>query len=93
MVDLNKLDPAALSAAMRGGTDSWGEWSSSTEHVRYAQSVQTRRRCRCGCKTRVTYLGMANGISLTEGCELTMNRWVLTGHFRAARNAMGEPKE
>lgn len=32
MRDLGKLSPAALSAAMRGGTELWGTYGSATNH-------------------------------------------------------------
>jgi hypothetical protein len=76
MDDLSKLHPNALSAAMRGGTDGWGEIGSADRHIRYSEPISSRRRCHCGCKTRVTHLGMANGIGLTEGCQLYVTRWV-----------------
>jgi len=78
MGDLNNLSPNALKAAMQGGTDGWGQHGSSTDHVRYAQPVspRSRRRCNCGCKQRSTHLGMANGVALRDGCELSMARWV-----------------
>src|SRR5438128_8501144 len=77
MDKLNDLSRTALSAAMRGGMVEWGLWGSS-EHIRYAQSVRpaSRRRCHCGCKRRATHCGMANGICLTTGCELSIARWV-----------------
>ena len=95
MVDLKKLSPAALSAAMRGGTDAWGSWASSNEHVRYAEPIpkeywRRRRKCRCGCGKKATHNGKANGIALTDGCELSMARWVRTGEFRSA---LSHPKE
>lgn len=79
---LKDLSPTALSAAMRGGTDAWGQWGSAKDHVRYAEPIDTksRRRCYCGCKRRASYRGMANGICLTIGCELSMQRWVKTGN-------------
>lgn len=76
MVDLSKLHPAARSAAMRGGTDGWGEHGSAYDHIRYSQTVQTRRYCRCGCKTKITHNGMANGVCLMSGCEMYVARWV-----------------
>ncbi len=81
MTDLNKLSQAALGAAMRGGTEDWGRHGSSLAHVRYAESVspKSRRRCHCGCKRRATRVGMANGVALTEGCELAVARWVRAG--------------
>jgi hypothetical protein len=80
-VPLNKLSRSALSAAMRGGTREWGVRANSAEHVRYAQKIgpRSRRRCHCGCKRRATHLGMANGICLTTGCELSVARWVKHG--------------
>lgn len=88
MIDINKLPPAALSAAMRGGTAAWGQHGSSQAHIRYAHPVQprSRRRCHCGCGKRATHLGMANGVALVTGCELAIARWVKTGEWRK-RNA------
>lgn len=76
MTNLNGLSPQALRAAMKGGTEAWGRWGSAEHHVRYAEPVVTRRRCRCGCKGRVTHNGKANGIALADGCELSVRRWV-----------------
>ena len=76
MTDLSKLSPAALKAAMTGGTAGWGEWGSSTEHQRYAEPFVSRRRCHCGCKGRVTHNGMTNGVTLMSGCELSVRRWI-----------------
>lgn len=75
---LNALSPAALSAALRGGTDAWGRWGSALEHVRYMEPVlpRSRRRCHCGCKRRATHTGKANGVALMKGCELSVARWV-----------------
>jgi hypothetical protein len=80
-LSLDQLSPSALSAAIRGGTINWGRHGSSEDHIRYAEPVPTwlRRRCRCGCKRRATHSGMANGVALTHGCELTIRRWVRTG--------------
>ena len=51
---------------------SWGQWASAVEHRRYMQPVKTRRHCWCGCKTRATHAGSANGITLTAPiCELS----------------------
>lgn len=80
--DLNKLSPAALKAAMTGGTQGWGQRASASEHVRYMEPVrpQSRERCYCGCKSRATHGGYANGIILASGCELSMTRWVKRGY-------------
>lgn len=77
--DLNKLSPSALSAAMRTGTDGWGEWGSSDTHARYAEEHKTRRRCHCGCCGRQTHIGMCNGVGLIWGCELSVRRWAKGG--------------
>lgn len=81
MSELNDLSPAALSAAMRGGRDGWGRRGSSIDHIRYAQPIRaaSRRRCYCGCKKRATHIGMANGVGLMSGCELSVARWVKSG--------------
>jgi hypothetical protein len=84
---LNDLSQAALSAAMRGGTEAWGQWASATEHVRYIEPVspRSRHRCSCGCGGRATHLGKANGIALMLGCELKARRWaaLTKGHPHA----------
>lgn len=72
---LNDLSEAALSAAMRGGTEGWGEHANDGM-VRYSEPSTSRRRCRCGCRRRASHLGMANGIALAWGCELYVARWV-----------------
>lgn len=86
MTDLNKLSRQALSAAMRGGAEGWGQFGSSTEHVRYSEPLEKRRGrrrlCWCGCGNRITHRGMANGVALTTACELGIARWVRTGQVR-----------
>jgi hypothetical protein len=84
VTDLNKLSRPALSAAMRGGTAAWGTFGSATEHIRYAEPIKSRKKCLCGCGGKRTHAGMANGVCLTSGCELTIRRWVKTGSRRAA---------
>lgn len=76
-MSLNNLPPEALKAAMIGGTESWGQWGSADQHIRYIQRAPSalRRRCNCGCKRRASHSGMANGVCLTSGCELSMRRW------------------
>lgn len=78
---LNKLSPQALGAAMRGGTEAWGQWGSSIDHVRYAEPITGPRRriCRCGCRKRSTFRGAANGVTLVTGCEFRIRRWVRDG--------------
>lgn len=81
MPNLNDLAPNELSAAMRGGTEAWGEIGSSERHVRYAlpQLPKKRRKCSCGCGQRAIHRGLANGMCLTDGCELRIRRWVRDG--------------
>lgn len=59
----------------------WGSWGSATEHRRYPEKVdpRSRRRCHCGCKQRATHRGMANGVCLMMGCELSVRRWARDG--------------
>lgn len=81
MTDLSKLPPAALKAAMQGGTASWGQWGSAEDHVRYAVPMPARgarysRKCRCGCGGWATKSGMANGVGLMHGCDLHVARWI-----------------
>jgi hypothetical protein len=86
MTDLNKLSRQALSAAMRGGTEGWGQYGSSADHVRYSEPLERRRgrrrQCWCGCGNRITHRGMANGVALTTACELGIARWVRTGQVK-----------
>lgn len=83
MPDLKDLSPAALSAAMRGGTDAWGQHGSAADHVRYSEPLPkrpgARKKCHCGCGGRDTHIGMANGVGLAWGCELHIRRWVKDG--------------
>lgn len=92
MTDLNKLSPQALGAAMRGGTQGWGQRASVFEHARYIEPIvgrKGRRKCYCGCGRRATHLGKANGIALAHGCELWMRRWVVDP-FADLRSPEGE---
>ena len=78
MTNLNSMSPAARSAAMRGGMDGWGQVGGQPGQIRYHEPVdaRSRRRCGCGCRRRATHRGMANGVCLTMGCDLSMRRWV-----------------
>jgi hypothetical protein len=82
MADLNKLSPAALSAALRGGTAEWGQRASIHEHVGYVEPQDGRRghyrKCRCGCGKRAKFRTMFNGICMYEGCELSAHRFAKT---------------
>ncbi len=79
MRSLNELTPAALRAAMTGGPVEWGQRGSVLEHILYAEPQTARRghylKCRCGCGGRARFRGMANGVCLAEGCELSIRRW------------------
>ena len=50
MVDMQKLSPAALKAAMQGGTDAWGQIGSATENVRYAEPIVPKSRKKWGIR-------------------------------------------
>lgn len=77
---LNDLNPAALAAAMRGGTEAWGQRGSAMHHVLYVEPAvgnMRRRKCRlCSCGKRITHMAAANGVGLAWGCELSVHRWV-----------------
>lgn len=77
---LNKLSPAALRAAMKGGADEWGQRASVFEHVGYVEPQTARRchylKCRCGCGTKAKFRAMFNGVCMSEGCEISMHRFV-----------------
>lgn len=85
-MNLNNLKPAELRAAIRGGVEAWGEMGSASEHVRYKLAlpkIKARRGCSCGCDGKSTHVGVANGVGLTRGCELSIQRWVKTGSRKA----------
>jgi hypothetical protein len=90
-MDMSKLKPAELAAAMRTGTAGWGRVGSSTGHARYSlerpRKPGGQRKCHCGCNGRATHACMANGVRLGIGCELSVRRWVRTGHSRPVRSA------
>ena len=77
-VELNKLSPQALSAAMRGGTVGWGQMGSVSNRVLYIEPQTPNRghyrKCLCGCGGKANYRIMANGICMTSGCELSVRR-------------------
>lgn len=83
-MDLNKLSPKELMAAMNGGVTHWGEYGNATEHIRYKivrpKNVGRKLKCGNGCKNAKTHLGMANGVCLMSGCELCVARWVKSGY-------------
>ena len=73
--------PGTVSAPMSGATNAWARYGSAVAHLRYAalQPAGGRNRCQCGCGQRATHLGMANGVCLTNGCALSIRRWVRDG--------------
>lgn len=79
-MSLNDLSPAALAAAMRGGTAEWGQRASINEHVGYVEPQDARGghylKCRCGCGDRAKFRAMFNGICMYEACELACHRFV-----------------
>ena len=58
------------------GQQEWETYGNAAIHRRYSQSTDSRKRCSCGCTHPVTHLGMANGVALMSGCELSVARWV-----------------
>lgn len=59
------------------GQNGWGQHGSTREHRCYIEPAPNRRRkCRCGCGGRATHLGLANGLVMAGGCELSMRRWL-----------------
>jgi hypothetical protein len=84
--NLNELSKSALSAAMRGGTEGWGEVGSSQRHIRYREPMPKRpgnkKNCWCGCGGKVTHRCMANGVCLGSACEFGAARWVRTGFVK-----------
>lgn len=92
MSNLNSLSPAALAAAMRGGTAEWGQRGSVFDHIVYVEPQNARGRyflkCRCGCGAKARYRAMANGICMAEGCELSLRRWAM--QLNAAQSKGGD---
>jgi hypothetical protein len=76
------ISPAEARARLEGGA-SFGAYGSAMEHRRYVEPMpsrfRNRRRCHCGCGGKSSHAGMANGLCLTSGCELSMRRWVRQG--------------
>lgn len=83
MTNLNDLSPAARSAAMRGGVAGWGQIGGQPGQIRYMELRKKRPgrqpKCACGCETKKTHLGFANGVCLISGCEMRIRRWVKAG--------------
>ena len=77
---LANLSPAALKAAMEGGTAEWGQWGSAHHHQLYVEPIgeeypkRRRRLCHCGCRRKVTHRVAANGVTLSVGCEMRATR-------------------
>lgn len=77
-------------AAIMLGQTLWGQHGADTMR-RYMQAFSSRRRCRCGCKTKVTHAGMANGVCLTSGCEWKIRKWVARASVIGKRT--GQPMD
>ena len=56
-------------------------WGSAVHHARYMQPIKKGlwRKCHCGCNKFSKFSGMANGVCLMHGCELSTRRWVRDG--------------
>jgi hypothetical protein len=67
-----------MSGNIEGITPDWGKYGSASAHVRYMEPLDARcrRRCHCGCNHVVTHRGMCNGLSLMEGCLVSVAEWV-----------------
>lgn len=72
-------DHAETRARLHSSSD-WGTWGSAFDHHRYAKAAPRKPggqfKCHCGCEGRATHWGMANGVTLTSGCEMYVRRWV-----------------
>lgn len=93
MEELKTMSASALKAAMTGGTAGWGQIASSETNVRYAEpwpkeQRKGRRMCRYGCRKKSTHTGRANGLTLTQGCQMSIARWVKTGAFPSMQPAL-----
>lgn len=52
-------------------------WANAYIHKRKIwKSVRPRLKCHCGCSGRATHTGLANGIAMMSGCELSVRRWM-----------------
>jgi hypothetical protein len=76
---LNDLSPQELKAAMKTGTETWGQEASISTHAGYVEPQGARRghylKCNCGCGGRAKFRAMFNGICMAEGCEISMHRF------------------
>ena len=88
-MELKKLSPAALKAAMSGGTEAWGRWGSIERHIVYIEPQPPRRgqycKCHCGCGGKARFQAKANGVGVAQGCELSMRRFAAHARARADR--------
>ncbi len=82
-MSLNDLSLAALKAAMEGGTEAWGQHGSIFQHRLYVEPQEARgshyRKCQCGCGLKAKFRLMANGVCMSEGCELSLRREMIGG--------------
>jgi len=90
VIEINKLSPAALKAAVRTGIAEWGQRASIFEHALYVEPQDARRghyrKCWCGCGRKAKFRLMANGICMSEGCELSMHREAKGRSSRSTRD-------
>ena len=58
-----------------------GLYSSEKREDRAIRKVPStsRKICSCGCNTRATHTGTAQGAAMVRGCELKIRRWVRDG--------------
>ncbi len=77
-MSLSGLSPQAFKAALRTGTKGWGQRGSLFDHALYVEPQGARRghylKCRCGCGGKARFRLMANGVCMSEGCELSLRR-------------------
>ena len=76
---MSAAESARETKARLASPGGWGRIGSATEHQRYIKQSGSRRRCPwCpkGHRKRAAYVGMANGVALTSGCEWHVRMWM-----------------
>lgn len=73
-------DPNDVRDVLTGRADrpGWGRVANADEDERYMRPVTEDYPgdCSCGCEGPITHVGMANGLGMIAGCELSVRRWV-----------------
>lgn len=93
---MSAQDEKRRAEAAAASQTEWGRWGSATAHQRYVVLIparwRNRRRCHCGCGGKCSHAGMANGVTLASGCELSMpmGQDRRLPHPRRDRTAPGE---